>query len=63
MTLEIYVSIWQFDHVLRFSCFNLIDEKYLGNCFNWIYLGPFLSKDDASEGNIVNPQLNFSKRS
>ena len=37
-SLENYGSIWEIDHCLPLSLFNLSDENELQKCFNWIKL-------------------------
>ena len=38
MTLAKYGSIWQFDHCLPITSFNLLDENDMKKCFNWVNL-------------------------
>ena len=50
MTLEIYDKIWCLDHSLAVASFNLLDEKELKKCFNWINLKPMYVKDNITKG-------------
>ena len=44
-TLENHASVWQIDHCLAIASFNLLDEKQMKKCFNWINLRPMYVKD------------------
>ena len=57
MTLENYGSIWQIDHCLAVASFNLLDEKQMKKCFNWINLRPMYVKDNISKVNKINMRL------
>ena len=53
MTLENYVSVWQIDHCLAIASFNLVDEKEMKKCFNWINLRPMFVKDITTKGGKI----------
>ena len=57
MTLEIYGSVWQIGHCLAVASFNLLDEKQMEKCFNWINLRPMYVKDNITKGNKINMRL------
>ena len=40
MALKNYGSVWQIDHCLAITSFNLLDENDMNKCFNWIKLRP-----------------------
>ena len=46
MTEENYGHAWQIDHCLPTASFNLLDEKDLKKCFNWINLRPIYSNEN-----------------
>ena len=43
MTVENYGSVWQIDHCLPITAFNLLDENDMKKCFNWINFRPMYS--------------------
>ena len=57
MTLENYGSIWQIDHCLAITSFNLLDEKEMKKCFNWIILRPMYSSENISKGDKTDNYL------
>ena len=57
MTLEIYGSVWQIDHCLAITSFNLLDEKKMKKCFNWINLLPMYCSENFSKGDKIDYHL------
>ena len=57
MTLENYGSVWQIDHCLAITSFNLLDENDMKKCFNWINLRPMYCSENISKGNKINNYL------
>ena len=57
MTLENYGSVWQIDHCLAITSFNLLDEKEMKTCFNWINLRPLYVKENTIKGDKINMRL------
>ena len=57
MTLENYGSIWQVDHCLAITSFNLLDEKEMKKCFNWINLRPMFCSENISKGDKIDMRL------
>ena len=57
MTMENYGKIWQIDHTVAVSSFNLLDETEMKKCFNWRNLRPMYSKDNMSKGNKIDMRL------
>ena len=57
MTLEIYGSVWQIDHCLAIASFNLLDEKEMEKCFNWIKLRPMYVKENSIKGDKIDMRL------
>ena len=57
MTLEKYGSIWQMDHCLAIATFNLLDEKEMKKCFNWINLRPMYATDNIIKGDKIDMRL------
>ena len=55
MTLEKYV--WQIDHCLAIASFNLLDEKEMKKCFNWVNLRPIYVKDSIIKGDKIDMRL------
>ena len=47
--IEINGSIWEVDHCLPKSCFNLIEENEMRKCFNWVNLRPMYSSETKSK--------------
>ena len=50
MTLENYCSVRQIDRCLAIASFNLLDEKEMKKCFNWINLRPMYTNRNISKG-------------
>ena len=50
MTLENYGSVWQIDHCLAITSFNLLDENDMKKCFNWVSLRPMYCSENISKG-------------
>ena len=50
MTLENYGSVWQIDHCLAVTSFNLLDGNDMKNCFNWVNLRPMYVKANIIKG-------------
>ena len=50
MTLENYGSIWQIDHCVAITSFNLLEENEMKKCFNWINLRPMYCSENISKG-------------
>ena len=59
MNIEIYGSLWQIDHCLPISSFNLLDENNMGKCFNWVNLRPMYSTEDNSKKVKIDPYLHI----
>ena len=57
MTLETYGSVWQIDHCLAITSFNLLDEKEMKKCFNWINLRPMYCSENISKGDKIDNYL------
>ena len=57
MTVENYDSVWQIDHCLPITSFNLLDENDMKKCFNWINLRPMYSKENNSKINKIDYYL------
>ena len=57
MSLNNYGSVWQIDHCLPITSFNLLDENDMKKCFNWINLRPKFSKDNNSKNDKIDHYL------
>ena len=57
MTLENYGSVWQIDHCLAITSFNLLDENDMKKCFNWINLRPMYCSENISKGDKIDYRL------
>ena len=57
MTLENYGSVWQFDHCLPIASFNLLDEKDMKKCFNWVNLRPMYFNENNSKKDKIDNRL------
>ena len=57
MILENYGSIWQIDHCLAITSFNLLDGKEMKKCFNWINLRPMYCSENISKGDKIDHRL------
>ena len=59
MTLEKFGEIWCLDHCLAVASCNLLNEKEIKNCFNWIKLRPIYIKDKTIRGKKIDMRLNL----
>ena len=57
MTLENCGSVWQIDHCLAIASFNLLDEKEMKKCSNWINLRPMHVKDNNIKSDKIDMRL------
>ena len=57
LTLENYGKNWCLDHCLPIASINLVDEKDVKKCFNWINLRPMYVKDKIIEGDKIDMRL------
>ena len=57
MTIENYGSVWQIDHCLPIASFNLLDEKDMKKCFNWVNLRPMYVKVNIVKGDKIDYHL------
>ena len=57
MTIENYGSVWQIDHCLPITSFNLLDESDMKKCFNWINLRPMYCNENISKGSKIDHRL------
>ena len=57
MTLENYGSVWQIDHCVAITSFNLLDEKEMKMCFNWINLKPMYVKENIIKVDKIDMRL------
>ena len=57
MTVENYGSVWQIDHCLPITSFNLLDENDMTKCFNWVNLRPMYSKENNSKNDKIDYYL------
>ena len=57
MTPEKYGKVWCLDHCLAVASFNLLDEKKLNKCFNWVNLRPMYVKDNINKSNKIDMRL------
>ena len=57
MTLENYRSVWQIDHCLAISSFNLLDGNDMKKCFNWVNLRPMYSTENNLKGSKIDHRL------
>ena len=53
MTVEKHGSVRQIDHCLAVASFNLIDEKEMKKCFNWINFRAMDVKDNIIQGDEI----------
>ena len=53
MNLENYGSLWNIDHTLPCSSFNLLEFQQMEKCFNWINLRPMYASENISKGNKI----------
>jgi hypothetical protein len=52
-----YGSIWQFDHVIPLSSFDLTNEEELRKAMNWMNIRPCLKLKNAQKHNKIEPWL------
>ena len=57
MSLDNYGSVWQIDHCLPITSFNLLDENDMKKCFKWIILRPMYSKENNSKKDNIDHYL------
>ena len=57
MILENYGKIWCLDHCLAVASFNLVNEKEMKKCINWINLRPLYIKDKVIKGDKIDMRL------
>ena len=57
MTIEKYGSVWQIDHCLPISSFNLVNENDVKKCSNWINLRSLYSTENNSKKTKTDPYL------
>ena len=57
MTSENYGSVWQIDHCLAITSFNLLDENEMKKCFNWVNLRPMYCTENISKGDKIDNYL------
>ena len=57
MTLESYGTIWCLDHCLAVASFNLVDEKDMKKCFNWVNLRPMYVKHNIIRSDKIDMRL------
>ena len=57
MTMKNYGSIWQLDHVLPISSFNLLDEEELHKAMNWKNIRPLPPLKNMQKSNKVDQWL------
>ena len=53
MTMQNYGKVWNLDHCLAVSTFNLLDENEMRKCFNWTNLRPMYVRDNIIKGNKI----------
>ena len=57
MTIENYGSVWQIDHCLPITSFNLLDENDMKKCFCWVNLRPMYCSENISKGNKIDMRM------
>ena len=57
MSLDNYGSVWQIDHSLPLTSFNLLDENDMKKCSNWIILRHMYSKENNSKNDKIDHYL------
>ena len=57
MAIEKYGSLWQIDHCLPITSFNLLDENDVKKYFNWLTLRPMYSKENNSKNDKIDHYL------
>ena len=58
MSIDKYGSVWCIDHCLPIASFNLLDEKEMKKCFNWINFIPRCSKKNNCLTAKIDNRLN-----
>ena len=61
MSLDNYGSVWQIDHCLAIASFNLLDEKEMKKCFNWINLRPMYCSENISKGDKIDEIVSITR--
>ena len=57
MTIKNFGSLWQIDHCLPITSFNLLDENDLKKCFNWVNLTPMYVENKIKKGDEIDMRL------
>jgi hypothetical protein len=57
MTKENYGSVWQLDHVIPLSSFNLLDEDELQKAMNWKNIRPLSPAKNMEKSNKIDRWL------
>ena len=57
LTVENYGTVWQIDHCLAVTYFNLLDKNDMKKCFNWVNLRPMYVKDNFIKGDKIDMRL------
>ena len=57
MSLDKYGFVWQIDHCLAITSFNLLVVKKMKKCFNWINLRPVYCSENNSKGGKIDMRL------
>ena len=57
MTIKNYGSVWQIDHCLPITSFNLLDENDMKKCFKWTNLRPMYSEENTSKNDKIDYYL------
>ena len=57
MSLDKYGSVWQIDHCLLITSFNLLGENDMKKCFNWTNLRPMYSNKNIVKGSKIDNRL------
>ena len=61
MSFDNYGSVWQIDHCLAIASFNLLDEKEMKKCFNWINLRPMYCSENISKGDKIDEIVSITR--
>lgn len=54
MTWENYGSVWEIDHVIPCSAFDMNDQTQVHRCFHWTNLAPISSARNKSKNRFIN---------
>ena len=57
MCLDNYASVWQTDHCLQITSFNLLDESDMKECIIWINLRHMYSNKNIAKGSKIDYRL------